>query len=403
MLALYATCLAMSSRSLRPLLALAAIGLLGAALSAPKLLPMLDSFSKAPRLIESKETLDLGALLTMLTSRDQAFGSRPARVHPYGWHEWGIYVSVAGALVMAFGALVVQGRRATALKVTGAVLGLLGFGAFHPAAPWTLLHQWVPIFKSQHVPSRFLYPAVLVFSLVAAIGIGRAVSRRSIRWPWLDAVAAALVTVLAIDVASVAHKPMANAMWMVAPQITRRDDFHFEKEPPFHYKKRDWVGPMYLAMLGNTGVLNCYGTPPFDRKGALASSDPAFRGEVHVEGGGTAQLRQWSPNAAAVEVRAAPEGAVLVYNMNFDEGWSAEVDDHATASGSARPFDRDHRIAVRVPAGDSLVRLRYRPPRLWLGMAIGAAAIAALWLLRRNERRVGDAPEGGGRGRGGIA
>ncbi len=99
-LGLYASCLAIADKSLRPLTTLAAAGALAIGLAAPKLFPLIDGFGKAPRLIPSTETLDLGAFWTMLTSRDQGFGSRPARVAPYGWHEWGLYISTAGALVL---------------------------------------------------------------------------------------------------------------------------------------------------------------------------------------------------------------------------------------------------------------------------------------------------------------
>ncbi len=385
-LGLYATGLAALERGHRPLSRLAMMGGLGAALSAPKLLPLLDGFSKAPRLIESSETLSFTALWAMLTSREQAFYDRPARVMAYGWHEWGIYVSVAGVVVILAGLLLARGRREAVLKVIGVTLAVLAFGAFHPAAPWTLLHRYVPIFKSQHVPSRFLYPAVLVLGVVAASLLGRAILRERRRFPWLDAAAALLVAALAIDVASVAEKPMAGAMWMAPPPIPEGRTFHFEKEPPFHYKKRDWAGPMYLAMLGNTGVLNCYGTPPFERKGALAVRDPRYRGEVELRGGaGSAELAGWTPGSASVTLRDVEAGALLVYNMNFDEGWQAtvQVGDERQA---AEVRDEQSRVAVPLPAGATRVELRYRPPRLAAGLLLALLAVAAVGGLCWRER-----------------
>lgn len=378
-LAVYASLLAVTSREIRPLTTLAIMGLLGVGLSAPKLLPLLDGFSKAPRLIESKETMDLGALVTMLTSRDQDFYSRPARVTPYGWHEWGIYVGLAGSLALLLGLLFVEGRREAALKALGVLFGVLGFGAFHPEAPWTLLHRFAPVFRSQHVPSRFLYPAVLVLALVAAAGLGRFITRRRLQAPWLDLVAAFAVMAMGIDIALVARKPMAAAMWMeVPPGIPQGRPFHFEQEPPFHYKRRDWAGPMYLAMLGNTGVINCYGTPAFDRKGAKPVTDPGYRGEVHVEGGGEARIVAWSPNRAVIEVLGAKPGALLVYNMNYDEGWRADT-------GPVRPFE--NAVATPVPAVSSRITLSYRPPFLGAGLVTGAATIALLIALYRREAR----------------
>jgi hypothetical protein len=364
---------------------LAALGSLGVGLAAPKLLPLIDGFGKAPRLIESTETMDLGALWAMLTSRDQAFSSRPARVTPYGWHEWGIYVGVAGAALLLLGVVFVQGRREAALKGLGILLVALGFGAFHPEAPWTLLHRLSPVFQSQHVPSRFLYPAILILGLVAAAGIGRVIARRERTAPWLDAAAAVLVLALGVDIGLVARKPMLQAMWMVPPDnIPQGRPFHFEVEPPFQYKRRDWAGPMYLAMLGNTGVINCYGAPPFDRKGALAVKDARYRGEVHVEGGGTATIAAWSPNRVVIDVADASPSSLLVYNMNFDEGWSADT-------GPVEPFE--NAVATRLPGGSARVTLRYRPPYLGAGVVLGAATLAGLGLLYRRARRTERAGE----------
>ena len=378
-LGVYALLLALLERSARPLVVLGAMGLLGVGLAAPKLLPLIDGFRKAPRLIESTETMDLGALWAMLTSRDQAFSSRPAHVTPYGWHEWGIYVGVAGALVLVLGVVFVQGRREAALKGLGILLVALGFGAFHPEAPWTLLHRFSPVFRSQHVPSRFLYPAILILGLVAAAGIGRAISARERTLPWLDAAAAVLVLLLGVDIGLVARKPMEQAMWMVPPDsIPHGRPFHFEAEPPFQYKKRDWAGPMYLAMLGNTGVLNCYGAPPFDRRGALATKDARYKGEVHVEGEGRATLAEWSPNHVVIDVDGATPSSLVVYNMNFDEGWSADT-------GPVEPFENT--LATRPGAGSRRVTLRYRPPYFLAGLLLGAATLAGLALVHRRARR----------------
>jgi hypothetical protein len=379
-LGLYALLVGIGERSLRPVLVLAAAGIVGVGLAGPKLLPLLDGFGKAPRLIESNETLDLGALLNVLGSREQSFYSRPARVSPYGWHEWGMYISVAGTLILGAAFVLVQGRREAALKAVGGLFGLLGLGAFHVHAPWTLLHTYVPVFRSQHVPSRFLYPAVLLLGIVAAAGIGRFVDRRSFTKPWLDLALAAAVLALAVDVASVAQKPMTQAMWMVPPDnIPRSNPFHFEKDPPFQYKKRDWAGPMYLAMLGNTGVLNCYGTPPFERKGALASRDPRYRGEAFVaEGPGTAKITAWSPNRAVVAVEGAQAGTLVVYNMNYDEGWRSSV-------GRVENFE--NKVAVRWVGGEREVVFRYRPPGFVAGMGCFLLTLLGVGAWVRRERR----------------
>lgn len=384
---LYAAAMAWSTRSLRPLTTLASVGGLGVLLSAPKLAPMIDTFLKYPRLIESKEALSLDTFVALLTSRDQAFGSRPARIPAYGWHEWGMYIGWAGLSALVLGlALALRERRARPLVGIGALLTVLGFGAFHEAAPWTLMHAYVPMFQSQHVPSRFLYPALLVLALVAAMGWDRWLHRASLGRRWLDVALGLGLLGVGLDVASVAQKPMTQAMWMVAPKLDGERPFSHSKAPPFNYLRRDWAGPVYLAMLGNTGVLDCYGTPPFDRRGARAKTDPRYRGEVEVVGQGSARLDRWTPNEATIALENAASGDVLVYNMNFDEGWSVELTGNAGTSRVASE-NRDDRLAVTLPADVRQARFVYTPPNLGLGLGLGALGLGLVgWLVARERR-----------------
>jgi hypothetical protein len=177
---------------------------------------------------------------------------------------------------------------------------------------------------------------------------------------------------------------MAAAMWMEAPStIPEGRPFHFEQEPPFQYKRRDWAGPMYLAMLGNVGVINCYSAPPFERKGARPASAPDYRGEAFVvtpEGGrsaATAKITEWSPNHAVIQVEGAEPGATLVYNMNFDEGWHAST---------GPVFSQHNTVATRLAGGSATVTLTYRPPYLGAGLLVAALAVGGLVHLRRKER-----------------
>jgi hypothetical protein len=379
----YAVLVALFERSARPLLVLAAVGLVALGFAAPKLLPVLDTFGVHPRLVASDERLDLGAFVTALTSRDQHFYARPAAVRPYGWHEWGMYVSAPGLALLVGALVLVDGARERALKLCGLGLLLLGFGAFHPSAPWTLLHAHVPVFRSQHVPSRFLYPAVLVLALVAAAGIGRFVERAR-RRPWLDLALTAAVAALALDVARVAQQPMRQAMWMKPPAIPAGRAFRTERRPPFQYERRDWAAPMLLSMMANTGVLECYGVPREEgAPGPAASGEPGYRGELYVEGGGSAQMLRWSPSSVTVAVRDATSGARLVYNVAHWRGWRA-------SHGSVEPWRG--LVSVPLSPGESVVRLWYRPPGLGTGIAWCAATVGALvWAARRQRRSGGSA------------
>jgi hypothetical protein len=147
---------------------------------------------------------------------------------------------------------------------------------------------------------------------------------------------------------------------------------------------------MYLAMLGNTGVINCYGAPPFERKGARPVGAPDYHGEVwltghdggapQTPGNGTARIAEWSPNRVVVDVEGADPGSLLVYNMNFDEGWRSDA---------GPVVSQQNVVAARLPGGSARVTLRYRPPYLGIGVLSAALAVGALVWLRRRERAEG--------------
>ena len=81
-----------------------------------------------------------------------------------------------------------------------------------------------------------------------------------------------------------------------------------------------------------------------------------------------------------VEIRVdAPRAGLLVCSESHMRGWSATVDGRPAVLQPANYAFR----AVEVPAGRHLVRLRYRPPGLTVGLFISAMALgacaAALW------------------------
>jgi len=385
-LALYAGVLAIKERATRPLTRLLASGALGAALSAPKLLPMLREYARTPRIIESTELTRADLLWRALTSREQTLRTRLAP-GDYGWHEYGIYIGIAGVLVVLVAAVVAWGPRETPLKIVGIVLVVLGLGSFHPAAPWALLHDHVPFFRSQHVPSRFLYPALLFLALVAASGLGRLVRSRAVLDAWL----AAGVLALAVDVAIVARQPMVNALHLTPTPAAASPTFHHEQASPFRYDQSRSKTSTYLSMVGNEGVIACYGFPALDRVGAVSTSDARFRGEARVISPGSpgdsasvdARVADWTPNRVVLSVRA-PAGSTVVYNMNYDDGWT---------SGEGVVIDVDGAVGVRVNRPSDVVTLVYRPPWVVPGMLLALGACIASVLLWRRERSSGASPE----------
>jgi hypothetical protein len=376
-LVLDAALLAAMSRSTRPLLALAITGVTALGLSAPKLLPVIDLSLQYPRLVESTESLSLAQLWTVLTNRHQGFEPPPISGLPWGWHEYGGYVGVVPVLFMVLTLVAVRGQREWALRAIALVFLVLGLGAFASWAPWTVLHR-MPLFASQHVPSRFLFVAVLLLLVAGAAGVGKLVER--VRWPWLDVVLLVPVLLVGLDVTAPGREWTAIPFYLHLPALTPGPAFEQRTTSPRYADERPartLLGQTLPAMQANTGVLECYGVPTTNR-GAIAADAEGYRGEAWVaEGSGQAHVLRWTPNTAVVEYRDATPGSLLVYNMNHDPSWRAD---------GARAIEHHGAVATTLTATSGTVVFSYSPRALNAGVLVFGLTCLSLFIARRTAR-----------------
>ncbi len=373
----YAFLLAVQRRSLRPVGTLAVTGGVAAGLAAPKLLPMLDMTMIAPRLTDSPEVTGFAELVTMLTTRGQRFEVSPVVV-PYMWNECGLYIGGFSFLALLFGVLFARGPRENALRVLGLGAALLGFGAFHPQAPWALLHR-MPIFSSLQVPPRVHLLMVLFLATAFVAWAAVLVDRLLRRFPWLDFALLIPVVLLVSDLSTESQVSIRQAFRLQAPDVINiAPAFEHRKSPAVQYRRPDWSIVTLLPMFANQGVLDCYGIPSsFPHFGARAAEEPGYQGMAEVfDGPGQATIIEWSPNRAVVRVEGANEGALVVYNMNYEVGWSAD---------GAPAFMHNHRVAARLQRGRRTVAFRYRPRWFSLGLCIGVTTLGAIaiWVKRQ--------------------
>jgi hypothetical protein len=391
-LAVWACLLAVVHRTWRPMAVLAAAGVVSVGLSAPKLFPVLDAVRRFPRLIDSPETMDLGAFVTMFTSRDQGFNSRPAPVGFYGWHEWGIYIGWVAFLALLAGAIFARGRRELALKWVGLLLVALGFGAFHEYAPWTLLH-FAPIFKSQHVPSRWLYPGTLVLAVVFVAMVERGLVRLRLVRPLLEVALLAAAAWVSKDVATIARLPIEEMFGSHMPTIAMQTtEFHTDAHVADRY---EYDGVSYgqgtlPSEIANVGQIDCMIFPAFsifakDAKGivkgmgAKGRGDPAYRGEAYTaSGAGKAALIRFTPNVMTVRVDGATPGDLVVLNQNWDGGWRGN---------GARAVAYHDAVATVIHAPSETIVFRYRPNYWWLSLAVFALTAGGLAVAYVRRRR----------------
>ncbi len=368
LLGLYACLRAAFERSLAPLRSLALAGVSALGLAAPKLFAVIDQMSVIPRLIGSTEVIGFAQLLAMLTAPDQRYGVAATPVPAYNWHEWGIYVGSGGLLVLLTAAIFGRGTRGQSYRILGFLCLLLGFGAFHPLAPWALLHR-LPLFASQHVPSRYHYPMLLMFGAAFVLVAGEYLAPKLARRPWLDVALLAPVALFAWDMARFSRTPFEQAFWMRAPEhIARAPLFEQHWGPQVQYVRRDWASPVLLAMLANKGCINCYGVDPNFVPSAVPSESDVYRGLAFVDGAGSARVLDWTPDHAVVDVTGAAPGSLLVYDMNYDASWHADGAPALPAYGL---------VAARLTAPDQRVEFRYFPRTLRWSVPLAALTLFA--------------------------
>ncbi len=389
LLSLYAVVLAMVTRRAFPIFVLAGVAVLAFGFSAPKLFPILEMLGRYPRLVTSTESIDIGTLLTILTSRDQGISSRPANVPQWGWHEYGMFIGWGGVIALVCGAIFSRGPRTTALKWAALVALLLGFGDFHEYSPWNQLHK-MPVFRSQHVPTRWEYPAVLLFGVLAAAMAERLLKRAG-RARILGEVAALLAAAwVAFDIAHVSLVPMQTSFGTPAPDLPDEIvTFHTEKTaPPALHYAADWAPPALPGEIANIGTIDCSTFPGLNSYvreglsgglGAKGRGDPAYHGEAFTSTlKGTAVIERWSPNVVTVSVSGAVPGDLIVLNQNWDPGWVVN---------GQRAVNFHDAAAARIDSPSQEFVFRYRPRTWWLSLVVFALTVGAVVAAIRVWRR----------------
>jgi len=355
-------------RSLFPIKIGAVTALCAAGLASPKLFPVLQLMSQHPRKTEAIESTSLSLLFESLFSRNQVIGRfvAPQEGITWGFHEYGAYLGPAAALLVV-AALVLARRRAIAFAILGAVFLWLACGCITlggvPLGLWQALHS-LPVFGSQHVPSRFLVPFILCAAVLAGLGadaLGK-------RWGRRGAVAAAVLILVG-----------AADSWRVGPasvwQMYDAPQNPVGPPGPFHHEYWGDSNLMMPLAQANRGALHCYESVYL--KIAAQMPGAGFKGEEYLESGEPIRQLRWGPNALEFETAATKAPTVLVVNQNFDAGWKL-------VEPKGRTFSRDGVIAAELPAGTTRIRLEYRSTSFLFGLVLAACiAVVGFWLRRR--------------------
>lgn len=288
------------------------------------------------------------------------------------------------ACVAAVLGLVVAWRRAWRVGLLTAAFAWLMMAWRAPVDLFQWLHA-LPVFRTMTNPVRE-FDFFFVFGLAALAGLATARGWQRPRLRWL---------VAAVCAASVGELLWANAAY-------HRHQFPHEPGPARvvadhldsraclvqpRWAPRPQEGNAYFNLLRGVATVNYHTSlalPEFaqprhfvDRFGRLHPNS-RYRGEAYVVGGEEHVLvHADEPNRLRLSVRL-PEPGVVVVNQNHHRGWAA-------SSGTL--IEQDGLLALRLPAGEHDVELRFEAAAFWWGAALSlAAAAGALWLIASRAR-----------------
>jgi hypothetical protein len=302
----YAVLVAVTTRSARPLAALALAAAVSVGLSAPKLLPTLETMSRHGQAVDASASLTPEQLTELLTDRVQGFTTGHSGIADSSWHEVGMYLGWAAVVAIGVGVVVGRGVRVGALRAIGLVFVAFGLGSFSPYAPWSLAHH-LPVFSSQHVPYRWLYPAGLLLACVAVAAFEQGMVRAGRARAFLEVVALVAVAWIARDIGTVARFPLENHLHDVPPENAESvGPFHTATRLPkeLEYQNGEWAPTTLSAEIANVGVIECntfHGLNNFD---GLSSVVPGYDGRpTGRRTSPTGWARRRSPDGARTRSR----------------------------------------------------------------------------------------------------
>jgi hypothetical protein len=231
------------------------------------------------------------------------------------------------------------------LAATTVMLVLLTAGEFARFAPATLARR-LPLFDNFRVPSRY----GIAFTLLAPL---------TIAW---TARAMAIDTLLTGTV----RQFVAVVFVLGTLQLVHDNRVQFNgvfPYPPLDQGFRWGHGPRELELAHTANAM----APLITAQGRATISDVRF-----------------SPNRVTFGVVNGPEPSRVILNQNFADGWSSDA-------GAVVPSPPDGKPSVMLaPNQVGRVSFRFVPPRLTIGLGLGALTLAAAVAAARRERKLAE-------------
>ena len=353
----------------------AVVVLVGATLSASRLLPVMDQLRSHKRpLGEEWDALQWPTLRDMFLARTH---DRPAPGQQYVWPEFGDYIGPI-LLGLTFVGLLLAGQEWLW------VIALLGYSfalmAGHAGkyAPWSILKAHVYPFKEMRVPGRFNSEVTLFMAALAAIGLDRLVEKGRVWFRSRKTAESFATAVIALACVGVGDMIAVGIAWSSTRFPNAAAEEHIEPSP------RLYLGGGGLAQFidqptQNRGRMECWEEWAFEQGSAIWSGDVPQARAADAKDATVANVVR-TQNTFTFDVDARAPAHVLL-NTSWDRGWKTTLGTTA---------DDDRLLSIDVPAGKNHVVVKYWPHGLTAGLVItfgSMIGIAAFYVLDARRRK----------------
>jgi len=367
----------------------AIVGLVGFALAASRLLPVLDQYRQHSRhLPKDMDHMDFAMLKDVFLARSHEF----VLMNHWRWPEYGSYLGPI-LITLAFVGMLLGGLESGWMVVLCLLLLSVMAGAFAPWAPWPILNAHVPPFKEMRVPSRWVSGVAMFVSVFAGLGVQRISDKAR---AWLPRNLASGVQSAVVGVALVgAGDVVSMCINTVEAHFTSAPEQKVAPSARLYYYG-DGLAALIDQPRQNRGRVECFDEWGFNHAAMVWHGDvPQARA---LDDRTTVEVANRTQNTITVDVVVqdyvdaplAPDASeadrmavmkarpTILLNTVYDDDWTTDV---------GVPLNLGRTLGIALPPGRHRVHARCWPRTFNAGVALTLLGILGTTVFFVRSRR----------------
>lgn len=367
----YSLIVAVTTKSLQPLIRLTLFGLFSAMLMLPKLILAVELMRASPIKPPDYSGYSFFQLINSLLNPFQDL-YHDKGVPRYSWmaDESSFYIGSIAMVLFVFSFFRKKWGKASISIIVLVILLLFAFG-YRSIIPLYPLMRELPILDSFRVAQRFRFVIILPLSLIVGYGFELLLKKVPIRFKTVIAVLT--IICIGVDLLYFAHanyftKTLIYDVKIPPPQkeFSQVRAAHYESSLVEGSIPQEWAEKHAFSMwsfeyptqLENKGVINCSDTV-MSVKRAAGKDKRGYLGEWYLQNkGGGLKITKWTPQEIELQVSLTKvRSDILIINQNYYPGWLVLVDDGLPQ----RPHEWNKLLSIPVSQATRKVVFRYEP------------------------------------------